>query len=172
VRAVIHVRNALGWNPTTIENLPTRLMCVVSELDEFEDALAVPESGRCYDRGHASEELADVAMYLICALDDLWRDRWGARALHPFPSPHQAPGQLTKPVRHEVVRAMQSWRLVESPWRLADTCICLELALRNVMRIAVSLGFGLEAAIYAKVRVLERRLLDRGPRSGGKHPDS
>jgi len=158
---LIAVRDKMGWNPAKLDTLPTRLMCVISELDEFEEALT---NGA---RGHMAEELADVAMYLLCTLHDLWPGRsW--RTVSGLPSLYQTPGEITRPVRRDVVRAMQAWRRVEAPNRMSDAGIALELALLEVVRIAVALDFDIDDSIFAKIQVLR----NRGPRNGGKHPDS
>lgn len=163
VRALLEVRDGMGWNPATLEKLPTRLMCVISELDEFEEAIAGD------DREHALEELGDVASYLILTLYDLggyWP--WRAVATSAPLTMMVQVGELTRPVRRYVVRSMQAWRRLADPNREKDARIALELALLEVARIAWAFDFNLHEAIYAKLAVLRER-----PRTnGGKHPDS
>lgn len=158
---LIQVRDGMQWNPATMETLPTRIACVYSELREFEDALDEHS-------GHASEELADVAMYLCCTLHDLWASRWSARSFRTLPSRYQPPGELTRPVRRYLDVSMQAWRRLESPNRLGDACVALELALLEVARLAMTLEIDLEHEIGRKIEILRTR----GPRNGGKHPDS
>lgn len=161
VSKLLEVRAHMGWNPASLEKLPTRLMCVISELDEFEEAL---EAG---DREHASEELGDVASYLILTLYDLggfWPWRSFVRGV---PRMVQV-GELTRPVRRYVVRSMQAWRRLTDEKREKDARIALELALLEVARIAYAFDIDLNNAILCKIGVL----WSRAQTNGGKHPDS
>ena len=171
IESMVAVRNRMEWNPAKLETLPTRLMCVISELDEFEDALL--EFGAFEPSivtAHAKEELADVSIYLALTLFDLRGGMWPHRSVHrsSVRAPWQDVCRITKPARSALVGAMQSWRYVDRPGRLEEVCISLEIALLEVVRIACALHIELDEAILVKIE----KLYQRGPRNGGKHPDS
>jgi NTP pyrophosphatase (non-canonical NTP hydrolase) len=172
VQQIRAVRDANKWNPTEVRNLPARLMSIVSELDELESALEVSFSG-----ADTAEELSDVVIYLLCVLTDLspdWRlwlsELWPPSEYEKLVCLCQRPGELTRPVRHEVVVAMQNWRRLQpdSTFYHSNMIESLEAALGESMRLALALGIDLEFSIEAKLRVLQKR----GPTHGGKHPDT
>ncbi len=157
---ILKARARLEFNPARMEVLPCRLMCIISELEEFEDASSTQ---------HEHEELADVAIYLITMLHDLYEgEDWPARHIGLLPNPHESKSVLTRPIRRYVVKAMQYWRKVQSPLRKRDVCISMELALFETVRLARCMGFDLRGAIVEKLAILDKRSV----RNGGKHPDS
>lgn len=160
---IFDARARLGFRSVTWETLPTRLMCVIAELDEIEEEL------EANNRDGVNIELADVAMYLLTITLDIWPARWGRRHLRASPvresrTPHAAPESLTKPVRRQTVNAFEAWRKGDSK----DTGIFTELALLETMRLAESLGVHLPAAIAAKLVILRAR----AETDYAKHPSS
>lgn len=180
VHEIVATRDSMGWNPTTMENVPSRLMCVVCELAELEEELStstgghgaggvVPERDWVQLRRRRELELADVAMYLITMLYDLCGGPvWGSRTVSRVSSPHAPPEVLTASVRSYVCGAMEHWRRVDSSTRESNVKLSLEMALLEVFRLGAVLDIHVLRAILTKIAILR----ERGPRNGGKHPDS
>lgn len=156
---VLEARARLGFDPVRWETLPTRLMCVIRELDELEHALGIG------DFDGIVLESADVAMYLVQTIADLWPTRWGKRHAHGARgTAYAAPETLTKPTRQHIANAFEAWRQLDEQ----NASICIELALLEIMRLAKALDVPLPGAMVAKIDMLRSREL----RNGGKHPAS
>lgn len=161
VPAIFEARRRLGFKPMTWETFPTRLMCVVAELTELEEAILRG------DHDEIALEISDVSMYLITMIIDGWASRWGKREAHGGAVLTAPPEVLTGPIRRYVVSAFEGWRLDTERSRV-DAGINLELALLETMRLAKSLRVHLPGAISAKIVLLnEREFLN-----GGKNPHS
>lgn len=161
---LVAARDAMGWHPACERNLPTRLLCVVAELEEV--ASAPPAS--------FAEEVADVAMYLLCIRYD-WRERgrqhppraYATRSTGRYSISGGLAGRLAS-VRVYLVRAFEAWRRLNDPHRTADIASSIDLALLEVVRLAEYTQVDIDAAIRAKIEVLRTREAC----NGGKHPDS
>lgn len=169
VEQIIAVRDRNGWAPTEVappgaaairrDNLCARLMCVVAELHEFCTARSVAAR---------DEELADVAMYLLVMLYDLYEGKPHVVRSYRSLNFHDSLEEHAARVRSYAVHAFESWRRPAREKREADVRIALELALLEVCKVADVLDVDLDAEILAKVT----KLYQRAPRHGGKHPDT
>lgn len=165
VQRIREVRDKSGWRPTTWQpaSFSSRCMGVLRELDEFEEAILVPDP-------FFMLELADVSMYLLMMIHDL-----GGHPIDPSPPVHIPPHgedrsgvvlELTRQARSRVLYAWNQWR--RSSFSHDVVLNDLRVAFAIVSAVSVVLQMSLEKAILEKCRINETR----GPTHGGKHPDT
>jgi NTP pyrophosphatase (non-canonical NTP hydrolase) len=159
-------RDSKGFIPATWDTLPTRLTCILAEIHELTEALQSADYHD--DMSQVAKESADVGMYTLNTLADLFGDSWTIRQRYHGGSKRFArPETLTTPLRKEVCKAFEHWRR----GRKTDVQICLELELAALIDLRSRvLGFrrSLLSDIEAKIAV------DSGREKlhGGKDPRS
>lgn len=142
---------ANGFNPPSWENLPIKLMLVVTELNE----------ARAYVHGLDSDplrvELADATIRVLSALNGVWGADWVCR-IPGQPSTNDLLQRfqpieviLWKPLAR-ICQAVETWRRDNRP----DTCGHLEFALRELWCAAAVVGVDLQKAVIDKCK--ENRL--------------
>lgn len=157
----VEYRDAKGYAATTWDNLPIRLACILSEIEELTEAL---EDG---NMSAVRMESADVAMYAFSCLRDLYDGQWTMRdRYHGGPRIHAAPSELTKPLRREARGAFEAWRKGQHK----DVMIRLELLLCALMdlRFRVLKLVSLGCDISTKINMSASRPMLHG----GKDPRS
>lgn len=169
--SVIGYRDSKGFAAATWEDLPTKIACIFCEIEELEAALDAyaDNRGSPYATGRSVwRETADVAMYALTILQDVYEGEWTMREVyHGGPRALAAPAELTKPLRREARGAFEHWRKGEKK----DVKIRLELLLAalidmrgRVLGRSVSLAEDIaEKIAFAK---------DRPVLHGGKDPRS
>lgn len=133
-----------GFDASTWDNLPTKVMFVVTELDEaLESTLDV-------DADPLGEELADVAIRLLVLLNGVFPGAWSPRTskLGTPRSTRRFETMETSlwPINHHLCQAVESWRYDKRD----DTCCSLELALKETFILARDMGVHLENEIRVK----------------------
>ena len=133
-------------------------MCVLRELDEFEEAIENRQSSMI------GEELADVALYLIMMLGDLETTGLLQLDRHHVEEAdrHKASERLTKPIRRSMCNAFELWR------KDREFIHHIRTAFEHVLALAWCLGINLQVECAIK---LEKNA-DRPKLHGGKHPDT
>lgn len=144
--AEIHkVNRANGFDDPTWENLPTKLMLVVTELDEAAQSVKGVE----YDP--FPEELADVAIRTLDILTTLWPGDWCNRCAESPREPDRYQVQCAErtlwPLVHLLCRATEYWRYNN----FTDVKITLEFLIQNLFRVATLYAIDLEYEIRVKV---------------------
>lgn len=142
-RAGAEAAHSKGFEPATWDNLPAKLLFVITELDEAADFTT---------DANLAEELADTAIRLLGALHDLTRGKWCSRIQTrrqrwDAPRRHASLPDHLWPVVAEVSKAAEEWR----KGRVSDTAMRMELALLEVWRAADRLGVDLDAEVEAKI---------------------
>lgn len=152
INQLLDVIYGMGYVPTTWDILPIRLMCMMRETQELEEALEQEQ----LDDGRVEEEIADVLNYMVLTIHDLWGDsfsyRW-QRPTHTIPSVHQSPAALTKPIRKELTDAFECWRNGNKQ----DVEIAVSMAFREVMLLAHALRTDVHDAMASKLEDLRKR---------------
>jgi hypothetical protein len=119
-----------GFDRPTWDNLPTKVMFAVTELQEA-----------CEDwsndaRPHS--ELADCVLRISAVLESLWPDNWSVRRKSP-PSLLNPPAVLVHPALARLCGACQRWRNDDDQARI-DVRIELEYALADVAALINAMG--------------------------------
>lgn len=160
---VILYREAKGFTPTTWETLPTRLCCLFAEIEELAEAM---DSEAQVDIRY---ETADIAMYTLTILHDLYsdkpltlRERYHSGA-PLFSSSHE----ITAPLRREVRKAFECWRRGDRK----EVMICMEILLCALIDVRLRV-LGLPTNIGHDVRCKIASSLNRPKLHGGKNPAS
>lgn len=157
------VNQSNGFDAPTWDTLPTKLMLVVTELNEARDDV------RGSGKDPLAEELADTAIRLLDILGAIWSGRWSFRGvtaveLNALGNPlfRSIEEVLWKPLSYVCV-AVESWRHEKRD----DTRIAIELALRETYAVAVAIGANMGDEIERKVK----RNMERGRLHGKKRAD-
>lgn len=145
-REVLDLSIYKGFDRPTWENVPSKLMFVVSEIDEAE----------CVKwRGELAEELADIALRTLAILSALWDNEWSYRVQPLVGSPESLRDQafmlgnaptLLWPLIRRTTSTLTAWR----DGRRDDVRINLEFLLRDVWNFASSFGFKFEDDLRQK----------------------
>lgn len=134
-----------GFTRPSWDNLPIKVMMAVTELNEAMDAI----KGEGEDP--LIEELADTAIRVLDILESVWQHDWADRTVALLQTRLERnlfePGEvaLWRPLRM-LCTAVESWRYENQ----GDTRISLEIALREVFTLALSLGVDLGTVIQWK----------------------
>ncbi len=137
------IAKANGFDPPTWENIPIKLMLVVTELDEARDAV------HGVGNDPLAEELADVAIRLLSILHSVWEDKWQDRVTGRSPracNGFQTVETLLWPILDHVCKAVEAWRHDKK----RDTMQRVELALLETFRLADLLYIRLHEEILLK----------------------
>lgn len=148
------IESGNGFESANKDNLLSKLMLVVSELDEAR-TFCVDGDGDPLD-----EELADTAIRLLAILYR-YADSWNFRHSHitTMSKWTNIEVQLWEVIRY-VVMAVEAWRKDKK----TDTVISLELALDRVFQVAGANEINLWDSIFSKCR----KNLNRGSLHGKK----
>lgn len=139
-----------GFDPPTWENLPIKVMLVVTEVEE---AINFVQEGGNDPLG---EELADIWIRVSGILSQLWGEHgWSARYHRVMDANHlYHPIEVHMwPIVKWCCRAVEAWRHDKKN----DVQACLELALKETWQIAATLGIDIEVEIYAKLEKNRQR---------------
>lgn len=133
-----------GFDKPTWDNLPTKVMFAVTELDEGMDAI----TGEGADP--LTEELADTAIRILDILHSIWGDEWADRTTESKRVRCESvfePGEvaLWRPLRM-LCKGVECWRHEKK----SDVRIALEMALREVFVLGVKLGVDLQVDVEWK----------------------
>lgn len=143
------IAESKGFDVCTWENLATKLMFVVSEIDETCEAMC--ELSRLDNFDKFTEELADIAIRTMTILETLWPDwstgRIEQRHPHYFGRSFQRPEVLLWPLIRYARKGLEHWRNDER----RDTQQCLELMLLELWRLADTLTVNLDHHIQRKI---------------------
>jgi NTP pyrophosphatase (non-canonical NTP hydrolase) len=149
---VVEVNDANGFDRPTMDNLPTKLMLVVTELEEAAQSV---EPGPGDDP--LNEELADIAIRLLHILQSMWPNDWHLRvqdnAYPPRTNPFEQIEVLLWPILTQCCKATESWRKKYEP----DTKIYIEYALAETLKLSRRLSYDLLKEIKAKVEKNAKR---------------
>jgi NTP pyrophosphatase (non-canonical NTP hydrolase) len=155
-RRVVRVNKANGWEPSSLETLPGKMMFVITEMAEAWDELGGPEF---------AYELADIAIRILDSLQSIWGNGWCVREhgvfsfLHPG---HSLPSNLWVILR-PICSAVECWRHGKE----TDTMVCLERALLACRQVALCYNINLETKISEKIE----KNAQRGHLHGKKRKD-
>lgn len=138
------VNDKNGWDKPTWENLPAKVMMIMTELDEAYDGWSGYVEGREY--ANYPEELADVAIRIMDVLEAVW-PLWCVRTPKVLGDPYNPVGMLWSVVG-PLCKSVEAWRHDEQD----DTRTCLELALMHLREVAETSGVTLPAWIDEKIR--------------------
>jgi NTP pyrophosphatase (non-canonical NTP hydrolase) len=151
---VVEVNDANGFDRPTMENLPIKLMLVVTELEEARQAT----TGETTDP--LNEELADVAVRLLHILQSMWPNDWHLRVQDwhyrntiPRTNPFGQIEVLLWPILAQCCDAVESWRKKYEP----DMQINVEYALAETLKLSRRLGYDLLEEIKTKVEKNAKR---------------
>lgn len=154
------VNAANGFDPSTWDNLPSKLMFVVTELDEARSAVLG------IGQDPLGEEVADTAIRLLDIIGSVFGDDWAERVPDRHPHTH-----CFEAIERILWRPLQYCCLAVEAWRRdqkLDVQISLELAIRAVVVISHQIGIDLEDEIERKLkRNSERGKLHGMVRSDG-----
>lgn len=149
-KRIRRVNGANGWNAPSWDRLLDKLMLVHTELEEArQSALGI-------SRDPLGEELADCAIRLIDILESIWPGDWALRGgpeSPSTPSRWNSIEQILWPVVRDSCAAAESWRMD----RRDDARVSIEMALREVRRIATTTDVDLLKEIRAKVEKNSQR---------------
>lgn len=156
----VHVmRRDMGYNPTTVENLPVRLMSVVTALDAAEEGFVE------LDEEAYISNLAEVAILLIDILSArYYADRWTPRTVRLRVYLFSSPSDFLSMVRVKLCRSHARWRRTD----YKDAFMECELALLHLCEVTNSLDIDLVSAVNERLLVSA----SMGVRNGGEHEDS
>lgn len=142
-RRIGEVNQKNGWDLSTYDNVPTKVMMAVTELDE--GVQGVKGTGP----DPLEIEIADTVIRLLSILEGVWPGQW---VLRHGCSPQK--GQrfrdievLLWPILGFLCRAVESWRFDKRE----DVQASLECAIAECRSLARLLGFDLFRAMEAKV---------------------
>lgn len=131
---------ANGFEPPTWENLPIKVMLVVTEVNEAISAC------KGLDGDPLEEELADIWIRVSGILAALWGESWNIRITKKVTTYRPIEVQLW-PIVSYCCQAVEAWRHDNK----TDVQISLELALAETQSLAEALGFGLIAEVAKKL---------------------
>jgi len=139
---VCRVNDMNGFDRPTWDNLLSKSMLVVTELDEActatKDSIADP----------LNEELADTAVRLLHILESVWPLDWNMRGyIQRHMSVYHPIEILLWPIVHQICWAVEFWRKD----KVHDTRICLEQALAKINELACRCGYDLFTEVIEKV---------------------
>jgi len=168
VRRAQTIRDEKGFNPTSNANLDRKIMAVFVELRELRQAL---RQANTEGVGPICDEIADVAIYLMTMIGDLYAPSEWVSFLEsrckPSLNPYASPDELTADVERHLERAWRTWRSSydvgisqareELRWAFVETC-----------RLAAAIDVDLHQAVSDKMDFNATR----PPTHGGKHPDT
>lgn len=145
VPLLCQTRSAKGWNTNTWEMLGVRIASLYTEAVELE--LGIDEQGMRY----ACAELADICMYTLTMLEDLWPGAWTVRSpARQTPRPtYRHPALLLQPLRVQIRAVYEYWRRGEQ----RDTKIALEHVLLECVYLARDHHIELVPCIRRKLEV-------------------
>ena len=130
-----------GFDKPTWENLPVKVMMVVTEVDELENSL------NYHPKSEAAKELADVAIRLMSLLHSVWGDKWELRQRNfgSFAFQH-VPAVVLWPLLKLLCSSVELWRNDDR----RGTEYSLGKALSEVFGLAKYWKFDLEKEIKLK----------------------
>ena len=143
---VVEVNDANGFDRPTMDNLPDKLMFVVTELNEAAQSV---EPGP--DDDPLNEELADTPIRLLHILQSMWPYEWHLRVQDndypPRTNPFEQIEVLLWPILAKCCDAVEDWRKE----RTVDMSINIEYALAETLKLSRRLGYDLLEEVKAKV---------------------
>jgi NTP pyrophosphatase (non-canonical NTP hydrolase) len=128
-----------GFDAPTWENFATKIMFVITELDEAVQASVAGDSE------NFREEIADVAIRIAAIMSSLGIESSRTATTNKRRLLSSAEVMLW-PIVSNLTYAIEAWRNE----KLGDAAIALELALIETFRIAGTVGFNLEREIWKK----------------------
>lgn len=168
---VIAYRDSKGFVATTWDTLPIKLGCVQCEIEELTGALeaySVNRQSPYASLREVSLECADVAMYTLSILNDLYDGQWTLRSVyHGGPRALTVPSELTKALRKEARGAFEHWRRGNRK----DVMIHLELLLAALADLRVRV-IGLRSTLAADIEEKIAASASRPVLHGNKDPRS
>ena len=168
---VVAYRDSKGFAATTWDTLPVKLACIMCEIEELTEALEDYSSNRQSLRSGTREvhfEVADVAMYSLSILRDLFDGQWTMRNVyHGGPRALAVPSELTKALRKETRGAFEQWRR----GNFKDVMIHLELLIAALIDLRTRV-IGLEGTLASDIDRKIEYAANRPPLHGGKDPRS
>lgn len=141
------VNDMNGWERPTMENLPVKIMMVVTELEEAREATINPSADPL------SEELADTAVRLLHILESIWPDEWCLRERGSRLSVYQSIETSLWTVLTPLCHAVEYWRKAKT----ADVLVCLEYALERTRVMARTLRYDLLTDVQNKTEKNAKR---------------
>lgn len=168
---VIAYRNSKGFAATTWDTLPVKIACIFCEIEELAGALEAYSTNRISPYSlvlDVTRESADVAMYALSILRDLFDGQWTLRDVyHGGPRALSTPSELTKALRLEARGAFEHWRKGERK----DVMIRLELLLAALIDLRVRV-LGLQRSLARDIEEKIEHAANRPYLHGGKDPRS
>jgi hypothetical protein len=158
------VNESNGFDAPAWDNLPVKMMLVVTELNEACDGV----HGTGQDP--LAEELADTAIRLLDILGSLWTGDWSDRRWGREVDRVARGNVQFQPIETVLWRPLRYCCLAVESWRHEnrdDTRIAIELALRETLEIGRALKFDMAEEIERKVL----RNMGRGQLHGKKRAD-
>lgn len=158
VPTLLKMRDEKGWAPNTWDKLGIRVASLYSECVELE--LGIEEGGMRF----ACTELADICMYALVMLEDLWPGGWAIRspAQRAARPTHRHPAVLTQPLRARIRAVYEHWRREQH----RDTQIALEHVVLECIYLARDHAIDLPACVHRKITLNQARPV----RHGDKNP--
>lgn len=144
-KSVVEINKANGFDPSTWENFPVKIACILTEIDEARDE---------YGGYGFKAELADIAIRLLDTLHGVWPHGWCARQ-HGGPWPYECNsiGKNLWLIIEPISKAVEAWRKGER----TDALIHTERALLACRRIAECYDVDLPHEIAAKLKYNKTR---------------
>jgi len=168
---VIAYRDSKGFSPVDWDVLPVKLACIFCEIEELTDALDHCSEARVLKRAASIEvnrETADVAMYALSILKDMYDGAWTMRSVyHGGPRSMSTPVELTKALRRETRGAFEHWRRGNRK----DVMIHLELLLAALIDLRTRC-LGIVTTLAADIDEKIAHAAGRPALHGGKDPRS
>ncbi len=168
---IIGYRDSKGFHAATWDTLPIKLGCIYCEIEELSGALEAYSANRQSPYASLREvslECADVAMYTLTILCDMFDRQWTLRGCyHGGSRALSTPSELTKPLRAETRGAFEHWR----KGNRKDVMIHLELLLAALVDLRVRV-IGLRSTLAADIRGKIANSANRPVLHGGKDPRS
>jgi NTP pyrophosphatase (non-canonical NTP hydrolase) len=125
---------ARGFEPTTFETSPYRLLAMHSEVIEFRKAIEDANDPKNTKDERAKQEAirdeaADLANYALQVMRNLGATNWTLRSrVHEGPPTHALPETLVKQLHDDVDQAYRAWRRGDA----RDVCVALEILLAHL----------------------------------------
>lgn len=163
-KSCIRIADAHGFDTCTWENLPTKLMFVVSEIEEACEAMESMDGHTNYEVG---EELADIGIRTMVMIETLWPD-WSTGRIEQRKLQNKtafmSPQRMLWPMLRYAVGALSSWRIEERK----DAQQSLELLLLELWRVGDRMRIDLDGFVQLKMDKNEKRpMLNGKKRSEG-----